>query len=757
MITTPPMRDSSASANQRTRVVAKSNSSFFISAFAAVSTALFCLPLSIRSQTAPGKVPLTHEAMWMMKRVGAPVPSPDGKWIVFSLVEPAYDEKDQVSDLWIVPADGSAKPRRLTFSKSAESGVAWSHDSRQIAFSAKREGDDANQVYVLNVAGGGEAVRITSISTGARSPQWRPNGRALAFVSTVYPDAADDEANKRVAAERKAQKYRARVYEKFPIRNWDKWIEDTQAHLFIQDAQPGAKPKDLLAGTKLVRERGFAGRVTDSGEELDPVWTPEGDAIIFVASSSRDAAAYANSYTSLFRVSANGGEPSRLTTSADSFLRPTFRPDGKTLYAISNVETNNKTYNLERLAKFAWPGLGQPEIITANFDRSVGSFALTPDSKSIYLTAEEAGNEKVFTMPADGGEVRLAMNMTRGVVTNLRIPSQASSTIVIANWESATNPPEVFRLDLKSSTQQPLTSFNADQIARIDWQPLRHFWFTAKAGKRIHSMIALPPNFDEHKKYPLLVVMHGGPHSMWRDNWGLRWNYFMLSGPGYVVLLTNYSGSTGFGEAFAQSIQGDPFKGPANEINEAADEAIRLYPFVDGSRQAAAGASYGGHLANWMQATQTRYKALISHAGLINLESQWGTSDTIYSREVNNGGPVWEQGPIWREQNPIRFAANFRTPILLSVGENDFRVPLNQTLENWSVLQRLRIPSRLIVWPDENHWILKGENSRYWYQEVYSWLKKYLDEASSVIDNSEGPGSHKRVVPLPLSPCFTDV
>jgi dipeptidyl aminopeptidase/acylaminoacyl peptidase len=706
--------------------------SFIIIAIAVILSARLCLPLNVRSQTAAGKVPLTHETMWTLKRVGAPTPSPDGKWVVFSLVEAAYDEKDQVSDLWIVPADGSAKARRLTFSKGAESGLAWSPDSRQIAFSAKREGDDANQVYVLDIADGGEAVRVTSLSTGARSPQWRPDGMAILFVSTVYPSAADDEANKKIAAERKAQKYRARVYDKFPIRNWDKWLEDTQAHLFIQDAQPGAKAKDLLARTKLVNERGFAGRVTDSGEELDPVWTPEGDAIIFVATTTRDRSAYAKTNTSLFKVSANGGEPVRLTDSADSFSRPIFRPDGKALYAIFNIRTNNKTYNLDRLAKLSWPTVGQPVVLTSRFDRSIASFAFTPDSRSIYLTAEEAGNEKVFTMPADGDDVRLAMDLTRGVLTNLRIPSKASSTMLIANWEAATNPPEVFRLNLTSKTQQPLTSFNAEAVAKIDWQPVRHFWFTSKAGKRIHNMIALPPNFDEQKKYPLLVVMHGGPHTMWRDNWGLRWNYFMLARPGYVVLLTNYSGSTGFGETFAQSIQGDPFKGPGNEINEAADEATRLYAFVDGSRQAAAGASYGGHLANWMQATTTRYKALISHAGLINLESQWGTSDTIYSREVNNGGPVWEQGPIWREQNPIRFAGNFRTPILLSVGENDFRVPLNQTLENWSVLQRLRIPSRLIVWPDENHWILKGENSRYWYQEVYSWLKKYLDEPASI-------------------------
>src|SRR5687767_802914 len=401
--------------------------------FVVPSVLLFSVLMSVtlcaRAQTA-NKVPLTHESMWMMKRVGGPVPSPDGKWVVFSLVEPAYDEKDQVSDLWIVATEGSAKPRRLTFSKGGESGIVWSPDSRQIAFSARREGDEASQIYVLDVANGGEAVRVTSLSTGARSPQWRPDGKVLSFVSTVYPGAADDEANKKIAAERKAQKYRARVYEKFPIRNWDKWLEDTQAHLFVQPAQVGAKAKDLLAGTKLVDERGFAGRATDSGEELDPVWTPEGDAIIFVATTNRDAAAYANTNLSLFKISASGGEPIRLTT-RDSFTRPVFRPDGKALYAIFNSDTSGKTYNLDRLAKFSWPTPGQPLILTTKFDRSVGSFAFTPDSRAIYLTAEEAGNEKLFTMPADGDQVTLTMDMTRGVYTNLRIPVRASSTMVI--------------------------------------------------------------------------------------------------------------------------------------------------------------------------------------------------------------------------------------------------------------------------------------------------------------------------------------
>lgn len=689
-----------------------------------VLSALFSAPL--QTALAQAKTPITHEAMWLLKRVGAPVPSPDGKWVVFSLVEPAYTDADQVSDLWIVPTDATAKPRRLTFTKGGESGVSWSPDSTRLAFSARREGDEVAQIYIINIADGGEAARVTSLSTGARSPDWRPDGKAILFTSTVFPGAVDDDANKKIAAERKAQKYRARVYEGFPIRNWDKWLEDTEGHLFVQSLEPGAKAKDLFAGTKIVNDPGFSGRVTDSGEEFDAVWTPDGESIVFVATTVRNAAAYAPVNTSLFKIAANGSEPIRLTEGKDSFGRPTFRPDGNALYAISSVESNGKVYNLDRLAKFGWPNLGAATILTKDFDRSVGAYALTPDSKSIYLLAEEAGNEKLFTLPADGGEVRLAMDMTRGVYTNLRIPRKAASTIVIASWESAMNPPEIFRLDLNDKTQKPLTTFNTERVAQIDWQPLRHFWFTSSRGKRIHNMIALPPQFNQSKKYPLLVLMHGGPHTMWRDNWGLRWNYHMLARPGYVVLLTNYSGSTGFGEAFAQSIQGDPLKGPASEINEAADEAIRQFSFIDGTRQAAAGASYGGHLANWLQATTTRYKALISHAGLINLESQWGTSDIIYHREVGSGGPVWEQGPVWREQNPIRFAANFKTPILLSIGENDFRVPLNQTLENWSVLQRLRIPSKLIVWPDENHWILKGENSKFFYQEVHAWLKKYL-------------------------------
>jgi len=236
----------------------------------------------------------------------------------------------------------------------------------------------------------------------------------------------------------------------------------------------------------------------------------------------------------------------------------------------------------------------------------------------------------------------------------------------------------------------------------------------------------LPPGFDPAKKYPLFVLIHGGHANMWRDQITLRWNYHLLAHPGYVVLLTDYRGSTGYGEAFTLDIAGDPLRGPANDINRAADEAIKRFPYIDASRQAAGGASYGGHLTNWLEATTTRYKCLVSHAGLSSLQTQWGTSDAIYNREVMMGGPFWENTKTWLDQSPVAYAKDFKTPMLLSVGENDFRVPMNNTLEMYAVLQRMRVPARLMVWPDENHWILKPENSRVFYREVAAWLAKWL-------------------------------
>lgn len=678
-------------------------------------------PLTAYPQSDTSRPLFTHEDLWLMKRVGAPVPSPDGRWVVVSVTEPSYDEKEQRSDLWIVSTDGRAKARQLTFSLSGEGGIAWSPDSRKIAFSAKREGDEVGQIYILNIAGGGEAIRFTTLSTGARSPQWRPDGKAIMFASSVYPGAASDSANKKIADERKARKYKARVYDGFPIRNWDKWLDDMQPHIFVQHID-SARATDLFAGTQLVSEPGF-----DAPDNLGAVWTPDGNSVVFVATTQRNRAAYAPVNMHLYQVPAAGGEPRKLTPSNGSYSGPMFSPDGKSLFCYFTPE-NDWVYNNNRLARLSWPDPAQPSVLTESFDRSVGSYAITPESKTIYLLAEEAGHEKLFTLPARGGEVRLAFDMDAGVYTSLVIPEKARSTMLFAKWESATAPAEVVLIDLKMKGHRVITDFSTVKARELNLPALQKFWFTNASGMPLHNFLVVPPGFDPTKKYPLVTMIHGGPHNMWRDYFFLRWNYHLLATPGYVLLLTDYRGSTGYGEKFAQAIQGDPFVGPATDVHEGINEALRLFPFIDSTRMAAMGASYGGHLVNWLQGTTTRFKCFVSHAGLINLESQWGTSDVIYHREVNNGGPVWEQGEVWRTQNPARYAVNFKTPVLVTVGENDFRVPLNQSLEYWSYLQRLQVPSRLIVFPDENHWIMKGENSRFFYRELHGWLKKHLSD-----------------------------
>lgn len=681
---------------------------------------------------AASKRRIAHEDVWLTKRVGPPSVSPDGRWAVFAVIEPAYERREQRSDLWLVPVDGSAQPRRITSTAAAESGVAWSADGRRIAFSAKRDGDDEGQVYVLDLAGGGEATRVTDAPLGARTPKFSPDGTRILYVADAWPGAKDDADNARLQKERKERKYNVRVYETFPIRNWDKWLDERQPRLYVQSLEAGAKSKDLLAGSQLLREPGYAGRMEDDGIKLDASWTPDGKGIVFAASVNRNAAARAFTNNELWLVSADGGEPQRLTKGTDSWGDPRFSRDGATLYAERTPQNGNRVYNGTRIAAVPWRAgtldVAAAKNLTEAADRSATAWGVAADG-TLWFLAEDSGHEKLYVV-APGQAPRLAFEMNAGVYTSLSVAEASPAPLLVARWESAVSPAEVVRID-PAKGHVALSNFNGARAAEIDWQPVEHFWFTSSRGRKIHNMIVKPPGFDPAKKYPLFVMIHGGPHTMWRDQFFLRWNYHYIAEPGFVILLTNYSGSTGFGEKFAQSIQFDPLKGPGAELEQAAKEAISRYSFIDGSRQCAGGASYGGHLSNWLQATTTHYRCLISHAGLLDLRSQWATSDSVYHREVNVGGPPWSGAPLWRTQSPLTYAEKFRTPVLVTIGEKDYRVPLNNSLEYWTVLQRQQVPGRLVVFPDQNHWILTGEDSRVFYGEIRSWLSKYLLDGAS--------------------------
>ena len=656
------------------------------------------------------KRPVTHEDIFLLKRTGEAAPSPDGKWIVFSVTEPDYDAAKAVSDLWIVPVDGGAPARRLTASKGAESGVAWSPDSTRIAFTAKREGDDAAQIYVLPVQGG-EAQRILTLATAAANPKWRPDGLGLLFESTVKGPGKNP------------GKSTARLYDNMPVRIWNAWLDDSRPHLYVWEFG-WTSAIDLLTGGKLVDSPGFSGIRSglSSDTSLQATWSPDGREIVFAATVNKNEMMKAETETHLFRVGRQGGEPAQLTQPGHSYTRPRFAPDGKTMYALQDRTASARhPYSLTRLARIPWPAAGTPQVLTAAFDRSVSSFTISPNSATIIIDAEDEGVSKLFQLPANGGPPVKLFDVMEGGYSS---PQYAGGKL-IASYSSSTQPAEIARMESNGHTL--LTNFNAAKLATLDMPKPDHFWFTAKNGKKIHSVLVPPPGLDKSKKYPLLVFPHGGPNAMSADAFSTRWNYHLLTSPGYALLMTNYTGSTGFGEKFADDIERDVLRGPAREILEAVDAAAAKYPYINAEKQCAIGASYGGYLMNWFNGHTRQFKCMVNHAGAVNNESQYGANDGGLSRELRMGAKVWESGKgQWMDQSPFRYAAEWKTPTLITQGELDYRVPVGESLMTFKLLQRQGIPARLMVFPDEGHWILKGENNRHHMTEVLAWLKQFI-------------------------------
>lgn len=650
--------------------------------------------------------------MWMMRRVGGPQIRPQGDLVSFQITEPSYDDKEVRSDIWIVPSNGASLPRKITSGKGSESAYQWSPDGSLLLFTAKRDGDESSQLYLMDFDQGGEAQKLSNLSTGIQSPQWSFSGKNVLFSSSVFPTCFSDSCNKKLTEEKKKIKYKARVYETFPIRNWDHWNDEKLNHIFVQALHPDSSAKDLFANISFVKEPGFS-----LGAYC---WVPGDSSLVFSASTELNQSAYKEPTYHLYSLSIKDGQAKIITSGNYEYSSPFVSEDGKYLYCLQTEINNYKIYNQNRLVRFNWPSMSGMISLCASLDRPIEEFIVK--NNQIYVVIENQGRDLIYSTNLEGGNLKL---ITIGSIGCYHHLSVSNNGILVSNYESPAAPNEICLIP-ENGPHRMITQLNKIRLDSLDLPEFKTLWLSTKKKKSIRSMMILPPAFDSTKKYPLFVVMHGGPAGSWKENWGYRWNYHLLASPGYVVLLTDFTGSTGYGERFAREIQYDPFKGPADEINEAASDAIRRFPFIDGNRQAAGGASYGGHLANWMQATTTHYKCLISHAGLVNTVSQWGTSDAIYHREIMNGGTPWSKSKIWQEQNPIRFADQFKTPMLVTVGEQDFRVPVNNSIENWNILQRQKIPSKLIVFPDENHWILNAENSRFFFKELQDWLKRYL-------------------------------
>ena len=656
------------------------------------------------------KRPITFDDMIKMHRVAEPQISPDGKWVAYSVATPDMDANRNASNVWMVSTAGGA-PQQLTQS-GHDSSPVWSPDGKTIAFLSSRSGD--SQVYLLSLEGG-EAQKLTKLSTGADIVKWSPDGKTIAFTSSVYPDCKDDNCNSKRDAEKEKNKVKAHVAERLLYRHWTHWNEGKRSHLFVVPADGGGAPRDLTPGAD------FDVPPDERGGPADINFSPDGKELCFAAVIDKIEAISTNG--DLFTVPVAGGEIKRITTQPGFDGAPVYSPDGK--YIAYRAQLTPE-YESDRWRVMLYDRqTGKSQNLSEGFDRSADELAWYADSKTIYFNAENETQKPVYAMTArPGAEPKKILADTYNAAISL---SRDGKTLAFER-SSLTMPAEVFVAASDGSGARQLTHHNDAILATLEMNPPETFWFEGAEGTKVQAMLIRPPKFDAAKKYPLLVLLHGGPQTMWSNSWGYRWNPQVFSGAGYVTLMINRRGSTGYGQKFTNEITNDWGGKAYADVMNGVDFALKKYPFIDGSSMAAAGGSYGGYMADWIATHTGRFKAIISHAGVYDKVSMYATEELWFEEHDMQGTP-WSNPESYRKWAPVTYAGElgkFKTPTLVISGERDYRVPYTQSLEFFSALQRQGVPSKLVVFPDEGHWVLKPQNSQFWYKTFLDWLALYL-------------------------------
>lgn len=668
------------------------------------------LSAKMRAQPQAAKHAITFEDLMRMQRVSEPQIAPDGKWVAYTAATTDLEGNRLNRNIWIVPAGGGA-PVQLTRS-GRDSSPAWSPDGKALAFLSGRGG--SSQIYLLSMEGG-EPRQLTHISTGADLVKWSPDGKTIAFTSAVYPDCKDDECNRGRDEAREKSKVKAHVADGLLYRHWTYWKDGKREHLFVMAAEGSAEPRDVTAGANYdvpPDERSGPG---------DIAFSPDSKEICFVAVTDKVEAISTNG--DLFTVPAAGGEAKRITTSQGFDGGPAYSPDGQWI-AYRSQKTPGYESDLWRVMLYDRKNGTHTQLAT-KFDRSAEGLVWSPDSKALYFTAEDQTLNPVYALEAKAGAEPKKI-VSEGFNTALEL-SKDGKTLVFAR-SSLAAPAEIFAAGSDGSGARQLTQQNAAQLATLEMKAPETFWFDGAGGTKAQAMMIRPPKFDAAKKYPVLVLLHGGPQTMWSNAWGYRWNAQVLGAPGYVTLMINRRGSTGYGQKFTDEITGDWGGKAYEDVMKGMDAALAKYPFLDGTRMGAAGGSYGGYMADWIATHTGRFKAIITHAGVYDKVSMYATEELWFEEHDMQGTP-WGNPEGYRKWAPVTYAGElgkYKTPTLVIAGELDYRVPYTQSLELFSALQRQEVPSRLVVFPDEGHWILKPQNSQFWYGEFLGWLAKYL-------------------------------
>ena len=672
------------------------------------------------------KPPLDVEALWAIKRIGVPTISPDGRLVCAPVTTYDMEKNDGTTELWLFPtglgAEGGikAKTRRLT-AGDKDSDPRWSPDGRFIAFTAKRKDDAEPQVYVI-ASDGGEAQRVTSLATGASAVKWFPDGRRLAFVSWVWPDLRNDAAQAKRTKERKDAKVKAHITERSEFRYWDHWLTDgREPHVFMCEL-PGGRTRDLCAGT------GFSLPPWDPGV-VDFDIAPDGRQIALQVDRASEPGMMHQ--LDIVTIDVASGRKRVLTEATGlSDANPVYSPDGRYI-AFLSYDTN-RAFNDQGHVSLYERRTGRITKPARGFDRGVSHVTFTADSRALTFMAEDRGRVGIWRLGLDAAMP--AQIVPGGSVSGYA--ASAAGDVLAYTRSTATHPPALFAARGDGSDERSIESLNRAVMSRHAVGAVREFTVKGFRGEPVQMFVTYPPNFDASRKWPLMHSIHGGPHAAHQDGWHFRWNTQVFAGQGYVVACVNYHGSSSFGQKFLESITRQYGEREMADIEAGTDHLLRQ-GYIDRARLFATGGSYGGYMVAYMNGHTDRYRAYVCHAGCYDWVSMMATDGyKFFAKEL--GAYHWDDEPRVMRQSPHHYVKNAKTPTLVVHGELDYRVPATQALQYYDSLKAKDVPSRLVYFPDENHWILKPQNSRLWYGEFFAWLARYRKGAAA------SPGRRRR-------------
>jgi dipeptidyl aminopeptidase/acylaminoacyl peptidase len=648
---------------------------------------------------------LTPEVLVTMKRISEPKISPDGKWILYNVGKPDLAENKINKDLYLITIDGKEK-KQITNDASSEFGAIWSPDGKRIAFLSAKDG--APQIFSMNIDGS-DLKKISNMPNGVANFSFSPDGKYISFTSDVkiLQNLADRYPQ--------FPKANVRIYDKLPVRHWDDWEDENFSHLFVMNSD-GTNPVDLMPGEP------FDCPLTPFGGGEEIAWSPDSKEIAYTCKKTDNFVNTTNS--SVYLVPVTGGKSIDITVGLMGYDRyPLYSPDGKWI-AFHSLERDGFESDRARLMLYNRQTKEITEL-SKTLDQWVGEIVWTKDSKKILFTAEDGPLVQIYEINVPGGEWKILTKDQNNHEDGLGLTPDGKT--VVYCQRNMNRPFEIYSMNIDGSNQKKLTSENDEIFKDLKPAIIEQKWFTAKDGKKFHAWIILPPDFDKNKKYPMITYCQGGPQSTISQYFSYRWNFMQMASMGYVIVAANRRGVPGFGQAWNDAISKDWGGMPMQDLLTATDEMCKE-PYIDKNRLCAMGASAGGYAAFWLAGNHNkRFSAFVAHTGVFNVVSKYGSTEELFFPNWEFGGPYWEEKnkANYEKNSPHMYANNWDTPILISTGEKDFRVPYTQSLEAFTVAQVKGLPSEFIIYPKENHWILKVQEQALYYYEIFKFLDKY--------------------------------